>query len=239
MTDDVRYEDGRLIFDTEVHGLSTFGCVPDGVPCISFGGEEGFSVPSYGAASVKVVEKGHSRVMAVASADLRGGHMRIGGSPEGKGGISVVLYIGAVLPDYAIARAMVTATEAVTVVMRELGLGVMGRSTSTGCAEQDLTIAVPKEHPLHLSGTGKHSVLGECIARAVMESVSESARMNGLRFDIGTAMARAGIDGTPSEERAAILLALMHLKDETSWGFIPEDAADRAIADISSMLPDE
>jgi adenosylcobinamide hydrolase len=87
------------------------------------------------------------------------------------GTINTILLIKAALPEYAMARAIMTATEAKAAALQQ----IMGRSMySTGIATGSGTdmIAVVSNpcSNLHLSDAGKHSKLGELIGRSVIRA---------------------------------------------------------------------
>ncbi len=95
-----------------------------------------------------------------------------GNSFEPVGGtINTILLINANLPEYAMTRAVMTATEAKAVALQQ----VMARSSySTGIATGSGTdmiavVANPGSH-LHLSDAGKHAKLGELIGSTIIRS---------------------------------------------------------------------
>jgi len=230
--------------DTEI--LSTCGDPPGEYIGIRFGESSGsiMGVPSFGSLGFSVLESGEwTRVAAVASTDLRAGIVRAGEDPDSHGGgNTVVILIDAKMPRYSAARAMVTATEAITAAMRELGLGCRGRASATGSEEQNIIVVTRKESPVTLSNAGKHSKLGELIGRTVKEAVLESARLNGTVAGIDHVADRLDID-IPSDRREdrdleAALMAILQIRDETEWGFVPEKVGLKAVKDIASAFSD-
>lgn len=238
-------DNGRILFTRPMDVLSTCGTgASKTLRGISFGkyNSDMLALPCFGSTSsirTAVVGKGTAKVAAVAFANLGGGHMRIGDVPGVKDGcISLVVIVDARLPEYSAARATVTVTEGITAVMREFGLGKAGCSTSTGSAVEEIAIVSPSESDLFLTGTGKHSVLGECIGRSAMEAVRSSAIANGIPEGTRPAMERLNMGPVEDTEMSQVMLALLQLRDEVSWGFIPEDVGLKAARDIVSLFTD-
>ena len=135
---------------------------------------------------------------------------------------------------------MVTVTEAVTRVIRELNLGGKGRSTATGSALQDIIIATPHSNRLLLTGTGKHSKLGELIGRTAIGSITESARLNGHPDGMGSTLFRLGLSEDTEVDAACYpyLMALLQIRDEIRWGFLPEGEGNNAYDAVLSIILD-
>jgi len=211
-----------------------FGQPEDGMLC----------VPSFGSLGASVLEFGGlTRVAAVASTDFRTGIVRAGEDPDSLGGgNTIVLMIDARMPRYSAARAMVTATEAVTAALRELGIGCRGCATATGSVEQNIVVVTPKESSITLSNAGKHSKLGELIGRATKEAVLQSSKLNGTAAGIHHVAKRLNIDipDTKKNDREleAVLMAILQLRDEASWGFIPAEVGLKAAKDVASTFSD-
>ncbi|AGI48122.1 hypothetical protein TALC_01133 [Thermoplasmatales archaeon BRNA1] len=236
----------RIVFscdDAEV--LSTCGSPADGCRGICFGNgpADMLSMPFYGKEScygASVMEyDGTTRVAAVAVADIGRGHVRAGERPDTSGGgISLVLMIDADVPVLGTSRAMVTATEAITAVIRELGIGNNGRGTSSGMVLQDMTVVCRRDSKLRLLGTGKHSKLGELIGRTTIEAVTRSAECNGVSNETVKGsrlpLLRLGADFDIPDGHDPILLALLHVRDEIVWGVVTQEEGLEAARRMAS-----
>jgi len=199
-------------------------------------------------ASVSELDYGPTRCAAVAVADLRGGVARAGcKGADDRSLSSVIVLIDADMPVSSMARAMVTATEAVTAVIQDLGLRDSTGRCGTGTASFSMTVVTDPDSGLHLRNAGKHSKLGELIGRTVYDAVMESAIGNGIRRDtaedslvalenkkelremIASVTVIGGED--PSMMRkmlsdpvvSAGMSAIIHLDDEIEWGLVPKD----------------
>lgn len=197
------------------------------------------------ASSVKELEFGPTRCAAIAVADLNGGTPRAGSKDGGcRSSASVVVLIDADMSVSSMARAMVTATEAVTAAIQDLGLRDTAGRCGTGAASFSIAIVTDPDANLHLRNAGKHSKLGELIGRTVHDAVVESAKAGGLRRNTaGDAIAvldGRGLDiegmnsasARPGKARSGMLSdpvisagisAILHLDDEIEWGLVPED----------------
>ncbi|QSZ26833.1 adenosylcobinamide amidohydrolase [Aceticella autotrophica] len=91
------------------------------------------------------------------------------------GTINIILIIDANLPEYTMARSLITCTEAKTAALQEL---IAGSNYSTGIATGSGTdnaiIVCNVESPILLKNAGKHSKLGELIGVAVKDAVKEA-----------------------------------------------------------------
>lgn len=148
-------------------------------------------------------------------------YVETGGRFEPVGGtINTVILAGAALPDYAMARALMTATEAKAAALQQ----VMGRSMystgiATGSGTDMVAVVSDPASPFRLSDAGKHSKLGEMIGRTVITStLSALKKETGLspqsqcdalvrllryrvtRADLWKAAARAGCT-SPSDRK--------------------------------------
>jgi len=113
----------------------------------------------------------------------RAGHLeRCGGFSRLHGTINVILLTNAHLTQGAMARALITITEAKTAALEDLDVRssytpLQNQATGTGT---DNAIVVPGDGP-EVSCVGGHTVAGELIARATKEGVQEAIRrQNGL-----------------------------------------------------------
>lgn len=241
-----KIEDGKISFLGDALTVSTcetaVSCDYEG---ISFGrASSGYlTLPAHGRISVSSVSNDTTRVTAVASADIRTGRIRAGnGRTSESGGISLAILVDASLPVFSCARAMVTCTEAITCVIRELGLGSPGGYTDSGCVDQNIAIVCRPDSSLKLTGTGKHSKLGEFIGRSAIEAVLGSARANGTEpGELGIAPVLERLDIPYSGERYQscaypLMTALLQIRDEAEWGMIPPSAGLLAAGDMAKAM---
>jgi adenosylcobinamide amidohydrolase len=102
--------------------------------------------------------------------------------PEPAGTINTLLFINRELTPGTLARTIMTATEAKTTVLQELGVTSRysdGHATGTGTDQIGVACRLNTGKPL--TSAGKHGKLGECIGRAVHDAVKETlAQQNGL-----------------------------------------------------------
>jgi adenosylcobinamide hydrolase len=94
------------------------------------------------------------------------------------GTINIILHINADLPAETMVRSLITATEAKTAALQELGAGSnysSGLATGTG-TDGAIVIANPQAD-LKLFYAGKHSKLGELIGLAVKAAVKEALHL--------------------------------------------------------------
>ncbi len=241
-------ERSRILFTDRMEFLSTLGeASPEGLGGISLGepSEGMLSVPAFGkkgSLGVSVLEAGEwTRVAAVASSDMSAGISRAGEFPDLQGGgTTVVLMIDARLPRFSAARAMVTVTEAITAVIRELGLGCRGRASATGSETQNIVVVTRKDSDLVLSGAGKHTKLGELIGRTSKEAVRSSSEANGAASCLSCTADRLGLDAqslTKEDRRLEpVLLALLQIRDGISWGFLPRESGMEAARSMASAV---
>ena len=103
------------------------------------------------------------------------------GSP-GPGTINVMLFVNKELTPGAMVRSVITATEAKTAVLQELGIGSRySDGLATGTGTDQMLIASMRQTGTPLTNAGKHSVLGELIGKSVSQALKQTlARQNGL-----------------------------------------------------------
>ncbi len=211
--------------------------------------------------SLSELDFGPTRCTAVAVADMRGGTPRAG-SVDGnsRSATSVIVLIDADMSVSSMARAMVTATEAVTAAIQDLGLRDSEGRCGTGVASFSLAVVTDPDSGLHLRNAGKHSKLGELIGRTVHDAVMESAIGNGLDRDVvGDALAAlekkevlrrmiasaTGIDGDDLPMMREVLsdpvvsagiTAIIHLDDEIGWDLIPENEGSETMTRMIASI---
>lgn len=97
-----------------------------------------------------------------------------GDSYEPVGGtINTILIIGADLPEYAMTRALMTATEAKAAALQQLmARSIYSTGIATGSGTDMIAIVANPCSPSHLSDAGKHSKLGELIGATVIRATT-------------------------------------------------------------------
>ena len=103
--------------------------------------------------------------------------------PGTQGGtINTLLFFSSPLTDSALARAVVTMTEAKTSALLELAVGSMGSwRPATGTGTDQFAIAAPQDGSPRRTWTGHHTKAGELAGRAVRDATLEALRwQNGL-----------------------------------------------------------
>jgi adenosylcobinamide amidohydrolase len=115
------------------------------------------------------------------------------------GTINILLFISASLTGGALARALVTCTEAKTAALQELlAPSRFSSGLATGSGTDGTIVVSDAESEVYLTEAGKHSKLGELIGRTVMAAVKEALfRQTGLcadrQFSVLARMGRFGI----------------------------------------------
>lgn len=91
------------------------------------------------------------------------------------GTINIILYIDADLSEGALARALVSCTEAKTAAIQELlAPSRYSRGLATGSGTDGTIIVCNAESDTYLTNAGKHSKLGEYIGKTVKKAVKEA-----------------------------------------------------------------
>jgi adenosylcobinamide amidohydrolase len=103
-------------------------------------------------------------------------------APLKQGTINILLHINVDLTQGALARALVTCTEAKTAALQELlAPSRYSQGLATGSGTDGTIIAANADSELRLENAGKHSKLGELIGRTVKAAVKEALyRQTGL-----------------------------------------------------------
>jgi adenosylcobinamide hydrolase len=102
------------------------------------------------------------------------------GDPAGPvgGTINTILLIDADLPEYAMTRAVMTATEAKAAALQQLmARSIYSTGIATGSGTDMIVIVADPGSSRHLTNTGKHSKLGELIGRAVIQATHAALEM--------------------------------------------------------------
>ncbi len=98
-----------------------------------------------------------------------GNHFPINGT------INTILVINADLPEYVMARVIMTATEAKTVALQELMVpSRYSQGIATGSGTDMIAVVSDMTSPLKLTDAGKHSKLGELIGKCVIEATKKA-----------------------------------------------------------------
>ncbi|MCL2877964.1 MAG: adenosylcobinamide amidohydrolase [Acidobacteria bacterium] len=93
------------------------------------------------------------------------------------GTINIMLFINQELTEGAMVRSIITATEAKTAALQELIVGSRySDGLATGTGTDQIGIASRLRSETILTGTGKHSVIGELIGKTVREAVLETLK---------------------------------------------------------------
>jgi adenosylcobinamide amidohydrolase len=227
-------------------------------------------------AAILTLSYGDTSVTAVATAgiDVNGGRA---GDPAGwhesdgifvatEGTINILLFISANLSAGALARSLVTCTEAKTAALQELlAPSRYSAGIATGSGTDGTIIVADSESPVLLTEAGKHCKLGELIGRAVIGAVKEALeRQTGLnarrqahvlarmgRFGVTedavcSLTAAAGLAQAESVRRLAAIgqdAALVawtslyaHILDQLLWGLLQTDDALPVAAGILRQM---
>lgn len=165
------------------------------------------------------------------------------------GTINIILLLSAALTPGAMARALITCTEAKTAALQELlAPSCYSSGIATGSGTDGCIIVSDLTSPVKLTDAGKHYKLGELIGRAVITALKEALYLqSGLcawnQFDIGARIGRYGITTKElprklSRQPELVLYTSLyvHLLDQLTWGLImPEHALEPANALLALM----
>ncbi len=202
---------------------------------------------------------------AVAIADMTSGICRAGSeSGPGGGEVSLILILGPSFSISSMARAGITAVEAITAAVQDLGLRDPCGRPGSGIGNLRMAVVSDTGSEIRLRGTGKHSKMGEIIGRTVHDAVMGSAMNNGVpspdrdiiferlalkgyseetiaeRFPSAKGRLQAIRDRAAADEQLrAGFSSLMLLDDEISWGLVPaKEGREVGCGIISAMLGD-
>ena len=91
------------------------------------------------------------------------------------GTINIMLHINANLPEGALNRAIVTATEAKSVALQELMANSMySTGLATGSGTDSVIVVANPESETYLENAGKHCMLGQLIGQTVIKATKEA-----------------------------------------------------------------
>lgn len=131
-----------------------------------------------------------------------------GDSFEPVGGtINTILIIGANLPEHALSRALMTATEAKAATLQQLmARSIYSSGIATGSGTDMIVIVADPGSSRHLSQAGKHAKLGELIGRAVIAATTAA-----LEMETGLSPA--------SQANALVRLSRFGVTEEDLWTY--------------------
>ncbi|NLL94999.1 MAG: adenosylcobinamide amidohydrolase [Thermoplasmatales archaeon] len=130
-------------------------------------------------ASITTESSGGITVSAVVTAGVEGNGGRAGDPATYNeldnaidGTIVIILIIDANLPPHAMARAIITATEAKTCVLQQLmARSLYSHGIASGTGTDQVAVVCNRNSDVTLHSAGKHSLLGELIGKCVMKGV--------------------------------------------------------------------
>ena len=197
--------------------------------------------------TVRTGNYGRTAVAVIAVSDLRSGIGRATECCPETAGTHVVVIMDTDMPVSAMARATMTATEAVTVVIQDLVLSCDDTlSLGSGSAVQSITAVRNTVSDVYLHGAGKHSKLGELIGVCTRDAVRESAERNGMTPELTGSVKRRlsrwcpqgsevlSLDRDP--EMLSAVSACLFIDDERRMGLVPDEVSRNVIADAVSVL---
>lgn len=226
--------------------------------------------------SIKCIEDGELCVTAVVTAGVdinagRAGDKALWREENGEltyiaGTINILLFIEADLSEGALARSLVTCSEAKAAALQELLVpSRYSNGIATGSGTDGTIIIADPMSPLHLTDAGKHFLLGEMIGKTVIDAVKEALFLQtGLcserQSDVFRRLDRFGITEDALIERAlkegiaygsyserlpeitqnkelVILTSLYaHLLDQLNWGMVEGEEAIKAADKLLEMM---
>lgn len=193
-------------------------------------------------------------------------HEREGECSFVAGTINILLFIDAQLSEGALARALVTCTEAKTAALQELLVpSCYSEGLATGSGTDGTIIVTNPQSAVRLTDAGKHFKLGELIGKTVMAAVKEALFLQTelcprWQMDILARMSRFGVTeealvaklqekGKSIEDFAERLERIRrdrplvtktscyaHILDQFSWGMINEEDALGAAAVLLALM---
>jgi len=182
------------------------------------------------------------------------------------GTVNILLLINADLSKGALARSIITCTEAKTAVLQELLVpSCYSCGLATGSGTDGIIIVADPSSSVKLTEAGKHYKLGELIGRTVMDAVRCALyRQTGLcaeqQFDLFKRIGRFGLTeqrlrqsstekGLSPEQFASMLQRLVedeqlviytslyvHLLDQLQWRLIPIASAAMVFAGLLRQM---
>ena len=135
----------------------------------------------------------------------------------GSGTINIMIFINKTLSNGAMARAIVTATEAKTAALQELAVNSRySDGLATGTGTDQIGIASKLTDKPELTSAGKHTKLGELIGKTVKAAVCETLGLqNGLTPE-GQRSVKVHIERFGADKKNMIQGICSHLDDDMS-----------------------
>ena len=178
------------------------------------------------------------------------------------GTINVILLFHQTLSPAALARSVVTLTEAKSAALADLAIGSRyGTGLATGTGTDQFAVACPLADSPRFHWTGKHAKLGELIGKGVKAAILEALRwQNGLepsrtrsllhalgRYSLREADLQAAFAGTPFLQQSLTMVvndprvasagyAIATLLDRDNAGVIPHDSVLESVLDQCAIL---
>jgi len=185
--------------------------------------------------SVSEISFNSTFVTAIAFADLSAGLIRSGRDAQtGDGEIVLLILMDSDMPDSTLARAGITATEAITAAVQDLGLAYDGIPAS-GSIRQTVVTIRSKDCGMYLRGAGKHTKLGELIGRSTIEAVKGSAADNGITINTRASLMEM-MDGYGYDQDRIFSLSGCQDYSQFLLKLLEKDADPRAVATVSAVL---
>ncbi|MEN6610091.1 MAG: adenosylcobinamide amidohydrolase, partial [Methanoregulaceae archaeon] len=152
--------------------------------------------------------------IVTAGVDVNGGragdpasYYECNGTCEPVGGtINIILVVNAAMPEYAMVRALVTATEAKSAALQQvMAKSCYSSGIATGSGTDMIAVVTNPAAGIRLSDAGKHAKLGELIGNAVIRATLEALdRETGL--------------GPDSQRSVMARLSRYSVTNEVLWG---------------------
>jgi adenosylcobinamide hydrolase len=140
-------------------------------------------------AAIVTESHGDTTVTAIVTAGVEGNGGRAGdpssydetvGYDRTSGTIVIILVVEADLPEHAMLRAVMTATEAKTCALQQLmAESKYSHGIATGSGTDQIAVVANGHSDVHLTDAGKHSKLGELIGRSVLKATLEALNRHG------------------------------------------------------------
>lgn len=138
-------------------------------------GNAGMAIEKFRKLEVAAISTAGTNVNAASAGDPAGYYEENGEFDLKIGTINTIVLINSKLDESVLLQALMTATEAKTVALRELMVSSRYSSEiATGTGTDGIAIFSNMESDNQLSNAGKHSKLGELIAKTVISSIKKS-----------------------------------------------------------------
>lgn len=160
--------------------------------------------------------------------------------PPDHGTINIMVFFNQELTPGALTRSIVTITEAKTSVLQELGAPSRYSSgLATGTGTDQVAVACLKGTGVPLTGTGKHSKLGELIGRVVRRVVAGTLEAQNHLTPRGQCSAWVHLERFGTDRERLARAVADRLEDETAvlWrdNFIEQDTDAPTVAAVATL----